>query len=210
MKVLPGDPFNDPKLKPDVRVSLMRQYGLDKSIPQQYALYMKNLLRGDLGTSLKHPGRSVTAIIRDSFPKSFALGWRAMFIAVTFGLFFGIIAALNHEKFLDYFSIFIAMIGVSVPSIVMGPFLAYTFGVRLGWLPVTVDKTQISYLLPSLALGLGSLAFISRLMRATTLEVLSQDYISTAKSKGLSKIQIVFKHIIRNAIMPVVTVLGPF
>lgn len=209
MKILPGDPFNDPKLKPDVKATLIKQYGLDKSIPEQYALYMKNLMRGDLGTSLKFPGRSVTKMIQESFPKSFALGWRAMVIAVAFGLTFGIIAALNHQKVFDYFTIFIAIIGISVPSIVMGPILVYTFGVNLGWLPVTVDGTQISYLLPSLTLALGSVAFISRLMRTTTLEVLNQDYIVTAKSKGITKRKIVWSHVIRNAIMPVVTVLGP-
>ena len=209
MKILPQDPFNDPKLKPEVRESLREKYNLDKPVLVQYGLYLKNLVKGDLGVSMKQAGRPVTTIIKETFPNSFAIGWRAMVFAVVFGLIFGIIAALNHEKILDYFVIFIAIIGVSVPSIVMGPFLAYTFGVNLGWLPVTVDNSQISLLLPSLTLGLGTLAFISRLMRTTTLEVLGQDYIQTAKAKGLNKTQIVWKHVIRNAIMPVVTVLGP-
>jgi oligopeptide transport system permease protein len=209
MKALPGDPFHNPKMSPAVKEALTHKYGLDKPIIEQYGIYMSNLIKGDLGTSIKYPGRSVNQIIAEGFPKSFAIGWRAMVFAVVIGLMFGIIAALNHEKILDYFVIFIAIIGVSVPSIVMGPFLAYTFGVNLGWLPVTVDNTQISLLLPSLTLGLGTLAFISRLMRTTTLEVLGQDYIQTAKAKGLNKTQIVWKHVIRNAIMPVVTVLGP-
>jgi oligopeptide transport system permease protein len=209
MKALPGDPFHNPKMSPAVKEALTHKYGLDKPVIEQYGIYMRNLLKGDLGTSIKYPGRSVNQIIAEGFPKSFAIGWRAMVFAVVFGLIFGIIAALNHEKILDYFVIFIAIIGVSVPSIVMGPFLAYTFGVNLGWLPVTVDNSQISLLLPSLTLGLGTLAFISRLMRTTTLEVLGQDYIQTAKAKGLNKTQIVWKHVIRNAIMPVVTVLGP-
>lgn len=209
MKALPGDPFHNPKMSPAVKEALTYKYGLDKPLLKQYGIYIGNLVKGDLGTSIKYPGRSVNQIIKDGFPKSFALGWRAMVFATFFGLMFGVVAALNHEKTLDYLVIFIAIIGVSVPSIVMGPFLAYTFGVDLGWLPVTVNDTPISLLLPSLTLGFGTVAFISRLMRTTTLEVLGQDYIQTAKSKGLNKLQIVWKHVIRNAIMPVVTVLGP-
>lgn len=209
MHALPNDPFTDPKLKPEVKQALRVKYGLDKPLSEQYIIYMKNIAKGDLGTSIKYPGRSVTDMIKQSFPKSFALGWRALIIAVTFGVFLGIIAALNHQKILDYLSIIIAIIGVSIPSIILGPILAYFFGVQLGWFPVTVDKTQWSLILPSITLALSSLATISRLMRTTTLEVLGQDYISTAKSKGLAKFQIVWKHVLRNAIMPVITVLGP-
>ncbi len=209
MKALPGNPFHDPKLKPEVKQALMERYALDRPVTEQYVIYMSGLVRGDLGTSIKYPGRSVTKIIKESFPASFALGWRAMVFATIFGLFFGVVAALNHEKPLDYLVIFIAIIGVSVPSIVMGPLLAYVFGVELQWLPVTVTKESISLILPTFTLGLGTLAFVARMMRTTTLEVNGQDYIQTAKAKGLSGIQIINKHIIRNAIMPVVTVLGP-
>ncbi|WP_058486598.1 ABC transporter permease [Defluviitalea phaphyphila] len=209
MHALPNDPFTDPKLKPEVKQALREKYGLDKPLSEQYVIYMKNLIKGDLGTSMKYPGRSVKDMIKTSFPKSFSLGWRALVIALVFGLLLGVIAALNHQKTWDYLSIFIAIIGVSIPSIILGPILAYFFGVKLGWFPVTVDKTQLSLVLPSLTLGLSSLATISRLMRTTTLEVLGQDYISTAKSKGLSKVQIVWKHVLRNAIMPIITILGP-
>ncbi|MFL0267544.1 ABC transporter permease [Candidatus Clostridium radicumherbarum] len=209
MKALPGDPFHDPKLKPDVKQALMEKYALDRPIIQQYGIYINHLAHGDFGTSIKFPGRSVTTIIKNSFPKSFALGWRAMLLASTLGIFFGLIAALNHEKWIDYIVILIAIIGVAVPNIVMGPFLSYNFGVKLGWLPVTVDNTQKSLILPVITLSLGTIAFVSRMMRTTTLEVNGQDYILTAKSKGITKLQIVLRHIIRNAIMPVVTVLGP-
>lgn len=209
MHALPNDPFTDPKLKPEVKQALRVKYGLDKPLSEQYIIYMKNIAKGDLGTSIKYPGRSVTDMIRQSFPKSFALGWRALIIAVVLGIFLGVLAALNHQKAMDYLSIIIAIIGVSIPSIILGPILAYFFGVQLGWFPVTVDKTQWSLILPSITLALSSLATISRLMRTTTLEVLGQDYISTAKSKGLSKYQTVWKHVLRNAIMPVITVLGP-
>lgn len=209
MKSIPGDPFQDPKMQPEVKAQLMQKYGLDRPILEQYKIYINNIIHGDLGTSLKYQGRSVTKMIKEGFPKSFAIGWRAILYATVLGILFGIIAALNHQKWVDYLVIFIAIIGVSVPHIVMGPFLAYTFGVNLGWLPVAVNETSASLILPSFTLGLGTLAFISRMMRTTTLEVMSQDYMQTAKAKGLSKPEIVWRHIIRNAIMPVVTVLGP-
>lgn len=209
MKIIPGNPFNDPKIKPEVRQALNEKYSLDQPIGTQYIKYMKNLLKGDLGTSMKHQGRSVVKIIKDNFPNSFAVGWRALVFATVFGILFGIIAALNHEGLFDYLTIFIAIIGVSIPSIVIGPILSYFLGVELGWFPVTVDNTQWSLVLPSFTLGLSSLALLSRMMRSTTLEVLSQDYINTAKAKGLSKWQVVARHVLRNAIMPVITVLGP-
>jgi len=209
MKSLPGDPFQNPKMQPEIRAQLMRKYGLDRPIFEQYKMYLNNIAHGDFGVSLKYKDRSVTRMIKEGFPKSFAIGWRAALYATILGILFGVIAALNHQKVWDYLIIFIAIIGVSVPHIVMGPFLSYTFGVKLGWLPVVVNETQISLFLPSFTLGLGTLAFISRMMRTTTLEVMSQDYIHTAKAKGLAKPEIIWRHIIRNAIMPVVTVLGP-
>jgi oligopeptide transport system permease protein len=209
MKALPGDPFHNEKMKPELRQALNRKYGLDLPVPQQYLRYMNNLVHGDLGLSYKYVNRPVSQVIKESFPKSFALGWRAMVYSTVFGILFGVIAALKHQKAPDYIIILISIIGVSVPSIVMGPLLAYYFGVNLGWLPVTVTDTQLSMLLPSFTLGLGVLAFIARLMRSTTLEVLGQDYIQTAKSKGLTTPKIVWKHVIKNAIMPVISVLGP-
>lgn len=209
MKILPGDPFFDPKIRPEVRSVLMSKYALDRPVHIQYGIFLKNIVKGDLGTSIRSPGRSVNQIIREGFPKSFAIGWRAMTFAVSTGILFGLIAGLYHNKIWDYLVIVIAIIGVSVPTIVMGPLLAYVFGVNLGWLPVAYDKTQLSLLLPSFTLGLGTLAFISRMMRTTTLEVLNQDYINTARAKGLSQTQIVLRHVVRNAIMPVITVLGP-
>jgi len=209
MKALPGDPFHNPKIKPELRQALLQKYGLDLPVSQQYIKYMNNLLHGDLGLSYHYVNRPVSQVIKTSFPKSFALGWRAMAYSSVFGILFGVIAALKHQKAPDYIIIFISIIGVSVPSIVMGPLLAYYFGVHLGWLPVTVTGSQISMLLPSFTLGLGTLAFVARLMRSTTLEVLGQDYIQTAKSKGLSTSKVVWSHVIRNAIMPVISVLGP-
>lgn len=209
MKALPGDPFHNEKMKPELRQALLQKYGLDLPVSKQYFKYMNNLLHGDLGLSYKYVNRPVSQVIKNSFPKSFALGWRAMAYASVFGILFGVLAALKHQKLPDYIIILISIIGVSVPSIVMGPLLAYYFGVTLGWLPVTVTSSPLSMILPSFTLGLGTLALVSRLMRSTTLEVLGQDYIQTAKSKGISTPAIVVKHVIRNSIMPVISVLGP-
>jgi oligopeptide transport system permease protein len=210
MKAIPGDPFHNPKIPPTVREALYTKYGFNQPTIKQYGMYLRNLAKGDLGISYKYEGRSVTKIIKDSFPKSFAIGWRAMLFSTFFGLIFGIIAALKHQKPLDYLVIFIAILGVSVPNIVLGPLLAYFLGVDLGWLPITVkDGNELSMILPSFTLGLGTLAFVARMMRSTTLEVLGNDYIQTAKAKGLSMTEIIRKHVIRNAVMPVVTVLGP-
>lgn len=209
MKALPEGPFNNPKMKPEVKAALMTKYGLNKPLGEQYWIYMTNVFKGDFGSSIKFEGRNVTDIIKNNFPNSLALGWRAMLYASIFGILFGIIAALKHQKVADYLVIAIAIIGVSVPSIIMGPVLAYYLGVRLMWFPVTVDKSQWSLILPSFVLGLSSLAFIARMMRTSMLDVMSQDYIMTAKAKGLSSVQVIVRHMIRNAIMPVVTVLGP-
>lgn len=210
MKAIPGDPFHNPKMPASVREALYNKYGFNQPTLKQYGMYIKNLAKGDLGISYKYEGRSVAKTIRDSFPKSFAIGWRAMLFSTTFGLLFGIIAALKHQKPLDYLVILIAIIGVSVPSMVLGPLLAYFFGVDLGWLPITVRQgNELSMLLPSFTLGLGTLAFVARMMRSTTLEVLGNDYIQTAKAKGLSMPEIIRKHVVRNSVMPVVTVLGP-
>jgi oligopeptide transport system permease protein len=209
MKALPGDPFHNPKIKPEMRQALLQKYGLDLPVSQQYVKYLNNLVHGDLGLSYKYLNRPVSQVIKNSFPKSFALGWRAMAYSSVFGVLFGVIAALKHQKLPDFIVILISIIGVSVPSIVMGPLLAYYFGVNLGWLPVTVTDAEISMLLPAFTLGLGTLAFVARLMRSTTLEVLGQDYIQTAKSKGLKTYKVVWNHVIRNAIMPVISILGP-
>ncbi len=144
MKVLPGDPFYNPKIKPAIKEQLMKRYGLDRPIPEQYFKYLGNIIKLDLGTSIRQPGRNVSDIIVTHFPKSYALGWRAVVIAVFFGMIFGILASFNHNKIVDYLVIFIAIFGVSVPNMVVGPLLAYYFGVNLGWLPVTVNKTQLS------------------------------------------------------------------
>ena len=209
IRALPGDPFTSEKITPEIKANMMKYYGLDKPLPVQYARYMANLLKGDMGYSLRYKNRTVNQIIGDAFPNSAELGLRSLAISITIGLLLGIVAALNHNKTWDYICIIIAVIGVSVPSFVVGGLIQYLFGVKLGWLPVAQWKGFAYTIMPSFALSLGTLATLARLMRTSMLEVVNQDYIKTAKAKGLNQVQITIKHQIRNAILPVITVLGP-
>ncbi|MCG0276014.1 MAG: ABC transporter permease [Thermosediminibacteraceae bacterium] len=209
VRLLPGDPFTSEKITPEIKQNMMRYYGFDKPLHIQYIRYISNLLKGDLGYSLRYQNRTVNEVIRQAFPYSADLGIRAVIFASIVGITLGIIAALNRNKSLDYISMFIAIVGISVPSFVIGPLLQYVFSIKLKLLPVAQWKGFAYTIMPTFALSLGSIALMARLMRASMLDVVNQDYIKTAKSKGLSPTQIVWKHQIRNAILPVVTVLGP-
>lgn len=210
MKNLPGDPFeNSEKLTKEQRAILYQQYGLDKPVWEQYVLFLKDVAHGDLGVSFQYPARKVTEVIAQGFPASLELGLWAIAFAVVAGLSLGIIAALNHNTKWDYAAMLAAVLGVSIPSFVLGPLLSYFVGVKLGWLPPGLWFGPEHRILPAIALSFGTMAILARLMRTSMLDVISQDYINTAKAKGLSKKSIVAKHTIRNAILPVVTILGP-
>lgn len=209
VRLMPGDPFANGKMTPEIQANMEAYYGLDKPLPQQYVTYLGNLLQGDFGYSIKYLNQSVNKIIVDAFPFSFDLGVRALTFAISFGLVFGIIAALNRGRKIDFICIVIAILGTSVPDFIMGSILQYFFGIKWGLLPVAQYQGLSYTILPSIAIGFYTLALVSRLMRASMLEVVQQDYIKTAKSKGISKFRITWKHQIRNAIMPVVTILGP-
>lgn len=222
MRLMPGDPFIGEKSYPDsVKQALMEKYDLDKPMIVQYFRYFYNILRGDLGESLYYRGRPVTQIIFDNFPVSAELGIRALVIAVFVGLSFGMLAAVRRGKFSDTMVMFIAVFGVSVPGFIVGGLMNYFLGVKFsGWvknvfdlsyniIPISGWKTEAHKVLPVIALCLGSLAQIARLMRANMIDVLNSDYIKTAKAKGLAPFAIIFKHGLRNGILPVVTVLGP-
>lgn len=215
MRMLPGDPFIGEKAIPETTLeALNAKYGLDKPMIQQLFMYMGNILRGDLGLSI-HYNRPVTDIIAQAFPYSFDLGIRALIFATVLGLLLGIVAAVKRGTKWDTISMFFAIIGVSVPGFIIGALLQYFLGLKLfEWtgvrvFPITGWSDFSSKLLPSFALSFSSLATISRLMRTSMLDVLGQDYVKTAKSKGLSQKTIIWKHAVRNAIMPVITVLGP-
>lgn len=211
MKLLPGDPFGDAilKLPPESLAIIKAQYGLDDPVWQQYLTYLGNIMQGDLGVSYQFPTRTVVSVIQTHFPKSFELGMESLVIAIIVGLLLGIIAALKHNKFGDYTASIIALIGISVPSFVIGPLMSYYFGVKLKWLPPGLWLGPEHRIMPAIALSLGTIAILARMMRASMLEVMNQDYIKTAKSKGLSTSTTVGKHMIRNAILPVITILGP-
>lgn len=211
MKFIPGDPFaSDADVLPEeVLQNIRAKYNLDEPLPVQYALYMKNLMMLDLGPSIKSQTRSVNDIILDGMPASATLGIQALTIAMFFGLILGIIAALNHNKPLDFFAMMIAIIGISVPSFILAPLLIKYFAVEWRLLPVASWGSFQHSVLPSLALAASPMAVIARFMRSSMIDVMNQNYIKTANAKGLSTVQLVIKHGIRNAILPVITFIGP-
>lgn len=209
VRLMPGGPFVDAKMTPEIKASMNAYYGLDKPLPVQYVNYLGNLLRGNLGYSMKYTNRSVNDMLAESFPFSFDVGMRALIFSVLFGLVLGIIAALHRGKPLDFLCIIIAIIGTSVPDFILGGVLQYFFGIRWQILPVAgYDGLQYT-ILPAFSIGMYTIASASRIMRSSMLEVVNEDYIKTAKAKGLSKFRIITKHEIRNAITPIITMLGP-
>ena len=176
---------------------------------EQYVQYMGNLLKGDIGYSMKYTNKTVNYIIGQTFPFSADLGIRSLVVAISIGLVLGILSALNRGKTLDFVCVIVAVIGTSIPDFIMGAVLQYFFGIKWGLLPVAKYVGFEYTILPTLALATYTLASVSRIMRSSMLEVVQQDYIKTARSKGLSDFRITAKHQIRNAIMPVMTVLGP-
>ncbi|MEG2671754.1 MAG: ABC transporter permease [Ruthenibacterium sp.] len=215
MQMLPGDPFiGDKAISPATMAALNEKYGLDKPVWQQFLIYIGNALKGDLGLSIKY-NRPVTRIIGDSFPYSCELGLRSLVIATVVGIVLGTIAAIKRSTHWDTGAMTLAIIGVSVPSFIVGAVLQYLLSIKLrqwfgiDFFPVTGWKTEAAKILPAIALSFASMATVARLMRTSMLDVLGSDYIKTARAKGLSNGKIVWRHAIRNAIMPVVTVLGP-
>lgn len=209
MHAIPGNPFaKEGKMPPGVYENLLKYYNLDKPLAVQYFLYLKSLLRLDFGPSLKSSVITVNYYIKNGFPVSLHLGIQALIIAITFGLILGVVASLNHNSWPDYLSMVIAIIGISVPSFILATVLINYAGVEWKLFPVSGWKSWKYTVLPSISLAMMPMAYIARLMRSSMLEVLRQDYIKTAKAKGLSRGVIIIKHAIRNAILPIVTVLG--
>lgn len=211
MKSIPGDPFaSDANVLPEeVLQNVRAKYNLDEPLPVQYILYMKNLVMMDLGPSIKSETRSVNDIISDGIPVSAQLGIQALVIALFFGLLLGIIAALYHNRTIDFFAMMLAIIGISVPNFILAPLLIKYFAVEWHMLPVASWGTWQHTILPSLALSASPLAVIARFMRSSMIDVMNQNYIRTADAKGLSTVNLVVKHAIRNAILPVITFIGP-
>jgi len=210
MHAIPGDPFVQEKAIPEeILKALHQHYGLDQPLYVQYVKYMKGLLSGELGPSFKYQGRTVNQIISEGFPVSFFLGIEALFIALSGGIALGSIASFNHRQWQDQMSMFIAVIGISVPSFIMASFLQYLLAMKLDLLPVARWGSFSQTIMPAISLAALPMAFIARLARSNMVDVLQQDYIQTAKAKGLSSFPILIKHVLRNALLPVITYLGP-
>lgn len=210
LRLLPGGPFTGERNIPEaIMQNLEVKYGLDKPLFEQYGLYLKNLLQGDLGESMKYAGKEVSEIISYSFPSSAKLGVVVISIALIFGITLGIIAALKYNSWPDSLCMVLATLGVTIPSFVLATVLMYIFGVKYKLLPVTGLNSPVSYILPALALGGYSIAFISRLTRSKLLETLNSDYIRTARAKGVSGFKVIVKHALRNILIPIITYLGP-
>jgi len=210
LRLLPGNPFqSDQILTFEMQERMMNYYGLNRPLIEQYFTYMGNLLQGNMGYSLKYTNRTVNSIIVRAFPVSADLGLRSLALALPVGLFLGIASARKRGKAVDYLCVVISVIGVSIPSFILGSFLQYIFALRLKILPMAQWTTEMHKVLPTVAIALGLLATLTRIMRASMLEVTTQDYVKTAKSKGLSEGKIIWSHEIRNALIPILTMLGP-
>lgn len=210
VRALPGGPFDREKiLPPEVVRNLEAYYGLDKPLGQQYLNYLWGVVRGDLGPSYSSRNDTVSALIARHLPVSAELGLWALLLAVGLGIPLGVVAAHHHNTWVDRIATFLAVVGRSIPPIALAPLLIVFFGLQLRWLPVARFDTAAHRVLPVLALGLGMAALIARLTRSSMLQVIREDYVRTARAKGLGEGRVVFVHTLRNALIPVVTLLGP-
>ena len=208
MNAIPGGPFASEKApSPEVQRVLEERYNLDKPVPEQFILYLKNFLSGDLGVSLK-TGRSIGTVIGESFPISARLGGMAALLATIAGLVLGSIAALKRNTIIDRMIVFVTTLFTAVPSFVLATMLLYVFCIALQWVPV-FSANETHYTLPVIALALYPMAYITRLTKTSMLDALGQDYVRTANAKGVAGWKVIFKHALRNAVIPVITYVGP-
>lgn len=210
MNLVPGGPFVAEKsISQAAQEALAAKYGLDKPLFQRYLTYMGDLLKGDMGVSLRQRGRTVSDIIFSKLPVSMRLAGVAVAVALIVGIPLGCLSAYNRGKLADNFIIVLATCGIAIPSFITSVFLLYVFGSRLHIFPTVGLNTLSSYIMPVTALAIYPAAYITRLMRSSLLDVMGQDYIRTARAKGLGNFVILFKHALRNAILPVITYVGP-
>ncbi len=208
MHAVPGGPFNREKALSQATIdALNARYGLDQPLWTQFVNYLKNLLKGDFGVSLKN-GREISAIFAESFPISAKLGLMAITIALIFGTILGSVAAIMRNKWPDRIIVFCSTLFTAVPSFVLATLLLLIFSIELGWVPVW-SATETHYLLPVIALSAYPMAYTTRLAKTSMLDALSQDYIRTARSKGVARRRIIFKHALRNSLIPIITYAGP-
>lgn len=212
MHAAPGSPWNtrvgSRNISPALEESFNRKYGLDKPVTVQYLIYLKNAVKLDFGQSYSNDSQTVTERIMDGFPYSARIGVFALILALAVGIPLGILAAMRQNSWIDYVSLFFATVGYTVPSFVVGIFLLVIFAVKIPLVPVLWTDWR-SYILPTVVLGLATAAFLARLTRASILEIVSQDYVRTARAKGLSSSAVTWRHIVRNGMIPVITIVGP-
>jgi len=211
MHAVPGGPFDrDRPLPASVQANLNAKYNLDKPLVEQYVLYFKDLAQGDLGTSFRTQ-QPVTELIKAGWVPSLQLGLMAFFFAMIIGVTLGTVSALNHNRPADYFGVFFATVGTALPNFVLATFLVIIFSVKLGWFDVLGWEfgNYRKMVLPILTLGVLPAAYVARVTRASLLEVLNQDYIRTARAKGLAETAVIMRHTIKNAMVPVLTIAGP-
>jgi len=210
VRFVPGGPFDSEKATtPEIRANLEAYYGLNLPLHQQYTNYLKAIVQGDLGRSTKYASRTVNEIIADKLPASLQLGGLSLLIALVLGLSAGVIAAVKRNTKIDYIASSFAMVGICVPTFVLGPLLVLVFAIHLGWFSASGWYSWDDRILPSLTLGIVYAAGIARLTRGGMLEVLNLDYIRTARAKGASEARIIFRHALRGGLLPVVSYLGP-
>lgn len=210
MRSIPGDPLGGMarELPEQTKANFYAKYGLDKPLGEQYLMYMKNLVRGDLGESILFPGRSVSKTIADTSPVSATSGGIALCIGLLIGISLGIVAALQKNRWPDYIVMVIAIIGITVPVFVMVSLMQYFFSIKLSWLPSSGWGEPKHLIMPVIVLSFGTIATYARYIKSSMLDVLEQDYILTARAKGLGEGQIVWRHVLRNSVLPAVTILA--
>lgn len=211
IRIAPGGPFQggERAVPPEVLEKLRETYNLNAPLYRQYVNYLVDLAQGDLGPSMYQPSRTVTEWVQLRFPVSLELGFYALLVAMTLGFLAGITAALRPNTITDYVPMSFAMVGICIPNFVLGPVLVLIFALKLGWLPVAGWSDPLDKVLPSLTLGTAYAAYVARLARGGMFEVLAQDFIRTARAKGLSETRVILRHALRGGVQPVIAFLGP-
>jgi oligopeptide transport system permease protein len=209
MQLLPGSPFNDQKLSPEARAQIEAKYGLDDPLLVQYVRYIGNLAQGDLGNSYQYSGKPVLEIILERLPVSAFLGAQAVVLGVIGGLLLGVIGALKHNSLADSGAALLAVLGISVPDFVLAPLAQYWLAFKLGIFPPAFFESWWHSVLPSMVLAIAIAAVVATFTRTEMLEVLGQDYVTLAKSKGLNKVAVVARHVLRNSMIPLITIIVP-
>ena len=210
LRFLPGGPFDSEKvLPPAIKANIEKKYNLDTPFLFQYFTYMKNLARGDLGQSYKYVGRTVSNIIKQTMKPTFKLGFYAILIAFIIGIPVGVLAASRHNTWIDNLLMTFAISGVALPNFLLGALFILIFSVKLGWLPAALWEDPSHYILPVLTLGIRPISIIARLTRSSVLDIIKSDFILTAWAKGLNERVILFKHVLKNSLIPVLSISGP-